>query len=83
MHAVMRGGESSVTRCAWSRRTSEVQGRHREVGSAGRAECVCGAKDTNPIRSGGTVGTGGHATVKSAFRRRTVLDELGACARKV
>jgi len=33
--AVMLGGESPLSRCAWSRRTREAPGRHREVGSAG------------------------------------------------
>ena len=34
----MLGGESPLSRCAWSRRTREAQGRHREVGSEGLAE---------------------------------------------
>ena len=31
VHAVMLGGESPLSRCTWSRRTREAQGRHREV----------------------------------------------------
>ena len=50
MHAVMLGGESPLSRCTWSRRTSEAQGRHREVGSGGSVERMCGARDTNRIR---------------------------------
>src|SRR5882724_315021 len=45
-HAVMLGGESPLSRCAWSRRTSEAQGRHREVGSEGSVERMCGASAT-------------------------------------
>jgi hypothetical protein len=50
VHAVMLGGASPLSRCAWSRRTREAQGRHREVGSEGRVERMCGARDTNLIR---------------------------------
>jgi hypothetical protein len=32
VHAVMLGGASPLSRCAWSRRTRGAQGRHREVG---------------------------------------------------
>jgi len=46
----MLGGESPLSRCAWSRRTREAQGRHREVGSEGSVERRCGARDTNRIR---------------------------------
>ena len=49
VHAVMLGGESPLSRCAWSRRTREAQGRHREVGSEGSVERMCGARDTNRI----------------------------------
>ena len=56
VHAVMLGGASPLSRCAWSRRTREAPGRHREVGSEGRAERMCGARDTNPI--GGVVPSG-------------------------
>ena len=50
VHAVMLGGESPPSRCAWSRRTREAPGRHREVGSEGSVERMCGARDTNRIR---------------------------------
>jgi len=50
VHAVMLGDESPPSRCPWSRRTREAQGRHREVGSEGRVERTCGARDTNRIR---------------------------------
>jgi hypothetical protein len=50
VHAVMLGGESPLSRCPWSRRTREAQGRHRAVGSEGSVERTCGARDTNPIR---------------------------------
>jgi hypothetical protein len=50
VHAVMLGGESPPSRCTWSRRTREAPGRHREVGSEGRVERTCGARDTNRIR---------------------------------
>jgi hypothetical protein len=50
VHAVMLGGESPPSRYSWSRRTREAQGRHREVGSEGRVERMCGARDTNRIR---------------------------------
>jgi hypothetical protein len=50
VHAVMLGSESLLSRCAWSRRTREAQGRHREVGSEGSVERTCGARDTNRIR---------------------------------
>ena len=56
----MLGGESPLSRCAWSRRTREAPGRHREVGSEGRVERRCGARDTNRIRGvvrSGRVGT--------------------------
>jgi hypothetical protein len=36
VHAVMLGGESPLSRCAWSRRTREAPRRHREVGSERR-----------------------------------------------
>jgi len=45
----MLGGASPLSRCAWSRRTSEAPGRHREVGSEGSVERMCGATDRNPI----------------------------------
>jgi hypothetical protein len=60
VHAVMLGGESPLSRCAWSRRTSEAQGRHREVGSEGSVERMCGATDRNRIQGvvrSGRVGT--------------------------
>jgi hypothetical protein len=44
----MLGGASPLSRDAWSRRTREAPGRHRAVGSAGRVERTCGARDTNP-----------------------------------
>jgi hypothetical protein len=50
VHAVMLGGESPPSRCTWSRRTREAQGRHREVESEGSVERTCGARDTNRIR---------------------------------
>jgi len=50
VHAVMLGSESLPSRCSWSRRTREAQGRHREVGSEGSVERRCGARDTNRIR---------------------------------
>jgi hypothetical protein len=50
VHAVMLGGESPLSRYSWSRRTREAQGRHREVGSEGSVERMCGARDTNRIR---------------------------------
>jgi hypothetical protein len=50
VRAVMRGGESPLSRCAWSRRKREAQGRHCEVGSEGRMGRMCGAGDTNRIR---------------------------------
>lgn len=50
VRAVMLGSESLLSRCAWSRRTREAQGRHREVGSEGSVERRCGARDTNRIR---------------------------------
>ena len=50
VHAVMLGGESPLSRCTWSRRTREAQGRHREVGSEGSVERRCGARYTNRIR---------------------------------
>ena len=50
VHAVMLGSESLLSRCTWSRRTREAQGRHREVGSEGSVERTCGARDTNRIR---------------------------------
>jgi hypothetical protein len=56
VHAVVRGGESPPSRCAWSRRTREAPGRHREMGSAGSMERRCGARDTNRI--GGVVRSG-------------------------
>src|SRR5215475_122427 len=59
-HAVMLGSESLLSRCAWSRRTREAPERHREVGSEGRVERRCGARDTNRIRGvvrSGRVGT--------------------------
>jgi hypothetical protein len=60
VHVVMLGGESPPSRYAWSRRTREAQGRHREVGSEGSVERRCGARDTNRIRGvvrSGRVGT--------------------------
>src|SRR5262247_4178372 len=56
----MLGGESPPSRYAWSRRTREAPGRHREVGSEGSVERMCGARDTNRIRGvvrSGRVGT--------------------------
>ena len=50
VHAVVLGGESPLSRCAWSRRTREAPARHREVGSEGRVERTCGPRDTNPKR---------------------------------
>ena len=50
VHAVMLGGESLPSRCPWSRRTREAQGRHREVGAEGSVERTCGARDTNRIQ---------------------------------
>src|SRR5262245_7732163 len=52
----MLGGESPPSRYAWSRRTREAPGCHREVGSEGSVERMCGARDTNRIR--GVVGSG-------------------------
>ena len=49
VHAVILGGISPLSRCAWSRRTREAQGRHREVGPEERVERMCGARDTNRI----------------------------------
>jgi hypothetical protein len=60
VHAVMLGGESPPSRCTWSRRTREAQGRHRKAGSEGSVERRCGARDTNRIRGvvrSGRVGT--------------------------
>jgi hypothetical protein len=56
VHAVMLGSESLLSRCAWSRRTREAHGRHREVRSEGSVERTCGARDTNRI--GGVVQPG-------------------------
>src|SRR5919109_922356 len=56
VHAVMLGSASLLSRCTWSRRTREAQGRHREVGSEGSVERTCGARDTNRI--GGVVPLG-------------------------
>jgi hypothetical protein len=54
------GVKVPLSRCTWSRRTREAPGRHREVGSEGRVERRCGARDTNRIRGvvrSGRVGT--------------------------
>jgi hypothetical protein len=56
VQAVMLGGESPRARYAWSRRTREAHGRHREVGSEGSVERRCGARDPNRI--GGVVQPG-------------------------
>jgi hypothetical protein len=81
VHAVMLGSESLLSRCAWSRRTREAQGRHREVGSEGSVERRCGARDTNRIRGvvqSGRAGTrqqsppstGGLCLINPASRHR-------------
>jgi hypothetical protein len=50
VQAVMLRGASPLSRCAWRRGTREAPGRHREVGSEGRVEQTCGARDMHPIR---------------------------------
>jgi hypothetical protein len=45
VHAVMLGGASPLSRCAWSRRTREAPGRSREGASEGRVERRCGASN--------------------------------------
>ena len=82
MHAVMLGGESPLSRCAWSRRTSEAPGRHREVGSEGRVERMCGARDTNPIRGVAQSGRAGPPQ-QSPPSTLAVLDTSGAYAQTV
>jgi ADP-ribose pyrophosphatase len=83
VHAVTRGGESLLSRCAWSRRTREAPGRHREVGSEGSVERMGGARDTHPKGGVGPVGTGWHATAKSSHPQLAVLDQSGAEAQTV
>jgi hypothetical protein len=56
VHAVMLGGESPLSRCTWSRRTREAQGRSRKGASEGSVERTCGARNTNRI--GGVVQPG-------------------------
>jgi hypothetical protein len=49
-HVVVLGGGSPLSRCTWSRRTSEAPERRREVRSEGSVERMCGARNTNLIR---------------------------------
>ena len=72
VHAVMLGGESPLSRYAWSRRTREAQGRHREVGSEGSVERRCGARDTNRIR--GVVQSG-----RAGTRPQSPPSTIGLC----
>jgi ribosomal protein L34E len=72
VHAVMLGGESPLSRCAWSRRAREAPGRHREVGSEGSVERTCGARDTNRIR--GVVRSG-----RAGTRQQCPPSTVGAC----
>ena len=76
VHAVRLGGARPLARYAWSRRTRDAHGRHREVGSEGRVERRCGARDTEPDRRGGPLGASGHATAKPAIHRWGVLDRI-------
>ena len=72
VHAVMLGGESPPSRCTWSRRTREAQGRHREVGSEGSVERTCGARDTNRIR--GVVQSG-----RAGTQQQSPPSTIGLC----
>jgi hypothetical protein len=72
VHAVMLGSASLLSRCAWSRRTREAQGRHREVGSGGSVERTCRARDTNRIR--GVVQSG-----RAGTRQQSPPSTSGLC----
>jgi len=68
----MLGGESPLSRCAWSRRTRAAQGRSREGASEGSVERTCGARDTNRIR--GVVRSG-----RAGTRPQSPPSTVGAC----
>jgi hypothetical protein len=83
VHAVMLGGASPLSRCAWSRRTRAAQGRPREGASERKRGTNVRGEGHEPDTRCGTAGTSGHATVKSSIHTRAVLYKSGAYAQKV